>query len=64
VSKLEQLYSNLGEFGNISINWKNWGRFQQTYSNLGNFKQILSNLGNSNTQTFHWSLDAIGNIWV
>jgi len=32
LSKLEQLRSNLGEVGNVFINWKNLGgpKFQQT----------------------------------
>jgi len=34
LGKIRQLHSNLGEVKNVSINWKNLGKFQQTESTL------------------------------
>jgi len=32
--QIGQLHSNLGEVKNVSINWKNSGKFQETKSTL------------------------------
>jgi len=42
---LGQFHSNLGEGKNVSINWKNWGKFQQPKSTLDKQQQLHSTSG-------------------